>query len=43
MSGHGGCGHYVLENVGDFKGMSHIVCSWKKVRMFLWELQRMKD
>ncbi len=43
MSGYGGNGHSVLENVDDFEGMSQTICSWKRVPMFQWELQRMKD
>jgi hypothetical protein len=35
VSGHGGNGHYVLKIVGDFKGMSQTVCSWKRVPIYV--------
>jgi hypothetical protein len=34
MSGHGGSGHFVLENVGILKECVRQFCSWDKVLVF---------
>jgi hypothetical protein len=35
VSGHAGNGHYILEIVGDFEGMSWTIYFWKRIPIYV--------